>query len=151
MVLTRKVAMPAGRTAQIIKKTVRIHSTPTARAWVLYSHSCVKVDRVGNSQTMHLGVSVPTASTINFCRSCLQRLSPLFSSTSWKEGYNSFLFINIVESRKADIFSIFVFNNLMEFFLIFYPFFLRTTTNAKSCKYLSFNDIGLWLVFAIHC
>ncbi len=54
-----------------------------------------------------------------------QRLSRFFSSTSWRECFNSFCFINIVERRKSDIFSTFVFNNLMQFNLIFHPLFFH--------------------------
>jgi len=36
----------------------------------------------------------------------------LLSSTSCEEGYNLLLFNNIVENRKIDIFSPFVFNNI---------------------------------------
>ncbi|HMD84565.1 MAG TPA: hypothetical protein VKO18_07670, partial [Terriglobia bacterium] len=62
-----------------------------------------------------------------FCRARVKRSSPLFSSTSWREWCKSFVFINIMESRKTDIFSIFVFINLGNLSLNFNsPFFSMT-------------------------
>jgi hypothetical protein len=52
------------------------------------------------------------AADLEFSPPRVERLSPLFSSTSWREWFNSFVFINIVERRKVDIFSTFVFNNI---------------------------------------
>jgi len=42
----------------------------------------------------------------------VKRLTPFFSLTSWREGFNSFVFINIVERQKTEISTLFVFNNL---------------------------------------
>jgi len=53
-----------------------------------------------------------TMATFHFSQSRVQRPSPSFSSTSWREGHKSFVFINIMESHKTDIFSTFVFINL---------------------------------------
>jgi len=82
-------------------------------------------------------------------RSCVKRLYPLFSSTSWKEGCISFGFINIVERRKADIFSPCVFNNLMKIDSIFYTFF--SSGRRGQTNYFNFNHIDFREVFLIHC
>jgi hypothetical protein len=41
---------------------------------------------------------------------------PFFSSTSFQNDSNSFVFINIVSGTKTDIFSPFVFNNILNLF-----------------------------------
>jgi len=43
----------------------------------------------------------------------VQPVSPLFSITSWKNDYNSFVFNNILVDRKVNISSPFVFNDLV--------------------------------------
>jgi hypothetical protein len=65
-----------------------------------------------------------TLATVNLSRPRVQRLSPLFSSTFWKNNYNSFVFINILASPQTDIFSPFVFNNIVELTFILGPPFL---------------------------
>jgi len=63
--------------------------------------------------------------TVDLSRPRIQRLSPSFSSTSWKENYNSFYFNNILESPQTDIFSPFVLNNIVELTFILGPPFFR--------------------------
>ena len=58
--------------------------------------------------------------------------------------------MNIMERRKADIFSICVFNNLKKFSLNFYPFFFTALVTEESAKSFNFNDIDFCKVFAIH-
>jgi hypothetical protein len=45
-----------------------------------------------------------------------------FSSTSFDENYNSFVFINIVSWQESDIFSTCVFNNILLLSFIFGTF-----------------------------
>jgi len=59
------------------------------------------------------------------------RLTTLFSSTSWKEQLNSFVFMNIMERRKAGIFSVCVFNNLKKYSLNFSPFFFAAMVTEE--------------------
>ncbi len=59
--------------------------------------------------------------------------------------------MNILERRKADIFSIFVFNNLKQLSPIFHPFFFLTLATAESAKYINFNNIDFCKIFAIRC
>ena len=65
------------------------------------------------------------ATSVNLSRPRVQRLSPFFSLTSWKEDYNSFLFNNILASPQTDIFSPSVFNNIVELTFILGPPFFR--------------------------
>jgi len=74
--------------------------------------------------------SVSAASIDRFSGFRLQRISPFFSIKSWKDGFNSFVFINIVERRKSEKSSPFIFNNLKQFFPIFYPLFFHPTLTA---------------------
>jgi hypothetical protein len=67
-------------------------------------------------------LSEPGRARVSSCPSF--SITPFLSSTSWREGLNPFVFINILERRKTDIFSICVFNNLRNFRLDFNsPFF----------------------------
>ena len=56
-----------------------------------------------------------------------------------------------MERRKAGIFSICVFNNLVKICLIFFRFFFMTVATTESAKYLNFNDIDFRKFFAILC
>jgi len=58
--------------------------------------------------------------------------------------------MNIMERRKADIFSICVFNNLRNFHRNFHYFFFTTLTIAEPAKSFNFNDIDFCMEFAIH-
>jgi hypothetical protein len=58
--------------------------------------------------------------------------------------------MNIMERRKTDSFSIFVFNNLKKFSLNFYPIFFAAMVAGESFKSFDFNDIDFCEILAIH-
>jgi len=91
------------------------------------------------------------AADLKFSRPRVQRLSPLFSSTSWREWFNSFVLINIVERRKLTFF-LHLFS--ITFRLrppIFRGLFSDDASHRGLINYLIFNNIDFCEVFAIHC
>ena len=62
----------------------------------------------------------------------------------------TFLFINIMERPVSDIFSPFVFNNIMEDTFIFPPRVFSRHVSRECTNFLNFNDIGFRGIFAIY-
>jgi hypothetical protein len=54
--------------------------------------------------------------------------------------HKSFIFIDILERRKVDIFSTCVFNNMRRIAPFFYPFF-RDRNSNKFCNYIIMSRI----------
>ena len=68
-----------------------------------------------------------------------------------EKNVTPFVFINIVERRKSDIFSAFVFNNLKQFTPIFRPLFFPHDPGYRGqANYFIFNNIDFYVVFALH-
>jgi len=70
----------------------------------------------------------------------------LLSSTSWKAPYRSFVFINIVERLFSDIFSPFVFNNIVEHPFIFSPRVFPVRRRGNSPNLFNFIDMHFFKI-----
>jgi len=85
-----------------------------------------------------------------------QWVTPVFDNSfsfhqhNGKTTVTSLFFINIMERRKADIFSTFIFNNLAKICLNFEPFFFRAAIRRDLSNYIFFNDIGFRGFFTIY-
>jgi hypothetical protein len=74
----------------------------------------------------------------------VQRASSFFCATSWREGYKLLIFIHIVERRKTDIFSPFVFNNIVEHTLFFTPPRFAPAPSQAANKTCFFKDLQVF-------